>query len=271
MIMQNQHTMSSLSQVASQAEICTFPAFCPSDSSCYECAEIQEINRQISSLEKRKSSALSRINARRDLLITSLPLEVVCDIFEEYVKLDPQDYSRPPWHPLSGRILVGVPTHFSSYSPRAPLNLGAVCQQWRNIAWSHPPLWNSLDIDLSLDGYEHGPDIVAEWFARSRSLPLDIRVSLCDTTEEHAIVTMNIIKQFSSRWRSLDIRMRDSTVMYYLEDSYFSDHQSARCPSILQHLSLTGDSIEVPFEKFLYPSREFCQKLTRHSSTHEHT
>ncbi|KAF5310689.1 hypothetical protein D9619_008112 [Psilocybe cf. subviscida] len=250
--------MRSVSPVEPRSGKCTFPVFCPNDSSCHECAEIQEVNTQIFSLEERKSFALSRINARRDLLATRLPLEVVCDIFEEYVKLHPLDYNTPFSRPLSAGILDDIPAHFPTYYPSAPLNLGVVCRQWRNIAWSHPPLWNTLEIDLSLSGHEHGPSIVREWLERSRSLPLDIRVvdsqGLSDDVEEYAISTVNVIKQFSSSWRSLDIRMRHSTMMYYLEESYFSDHQSAGGTSLLRHLSLVGNDYELPFEKILYPS-----------------
>lgn len=256
--------MHPVSQVTSQLRTCTFPTLCPSDSGCHECSEIQEVDRQIVSLEERKCFAISRINARRDLLTTRLPLEVMCQIFEAYVKLYPQVYTKPKFYPFSSNIQVGTPVHFSSLNPRAPLSLGAVCRQWRNIAWSHPPLWNNLYIDLSPRGHEHGPTIINEWLTRSQSLPLDIRISdgegLDDTSEEHGVATMNVLKQFSSRWRGLDICIQQSTMLYDLEDSYLSDYQNPGCPSILQHLSLNGYTTEIPFEKMLSPSRK-CVKI----------
>lgn len=259
--------MSSISQVSRQVDTCTSPALCYSGSSCRECAEIREVKMQISILEERKSAAISRINARRDLLTSRLSLEVVCQIFQHYVKLHSERYSKPHFYSHSSDIQVGIPTHFSSSSSCAPIYLGAVCRQWRNIAWSHPPLWNNLYIDLSdSHGHEYGPEIVAGWLVRSRGHPLDIRVSEAyginrDGAEDQAVAMMNIIKQFSSRWRNLDIHIQYSEMMYSLKDSYFSNHQRASSTSLLRSLSLVGLSYELPFEKLLHPTRKLFNPL----------
>lgn len=245
-----------------QVGTCEIPAPCPSDSRRHESAKICEDNRQIPSLESRKGGAISANHASRDLLTTSLPLEIVGQIFEEYVTLHPRNSTLLLQQPHSHQ--QGASGHFLSFSPRALLNLGAVCQLWRNTAWSHPPLWNNLYIDLSSTGYEHGPDIVEEWLARSGALPLDIRISDGDDINsrsegQHAITIMNMIRQFSPRWRSLDIRMEHSAMMYNLEDSYSSNDQNAPSTSLLRHLSLVGGSYVLPFEKLLYPIRELSK------------
>jgi len=263
--------MPSISEVAPKIETCTFPEICPRDGNCNDCAEIREINNQILCLEERKRAVRSRINARRDPLITRFPLEIVSSIFENYVKLY-STHSEPSYQLLRSRLRSGILSQFSCYSPRGPLNLGAVCRLWRSIAWSHPHLWNHLYIDLSGSGYEHGPEIVKEWLARSRALPLDIRVSDGNkmnypSQSHYAIAIMNTIKQFSSRWRTLAIQIQHSDVMFRLDDSLFSNHQSS---SMLNRLSLVGDAFEVPFEKLLHPSREFQSFPGSRVSTNKH-
>lgn len=255
--------MSSASQVPPTVQKCTYPEICPTDSNCDDCTEIQELNRQISSLEERKSAAISRINSRRDRFTTRLPPEVVSHMFKQYVKLHPVNVS-PRFHPLSTSIQRGVPNHFMSYYPKAPLRLGAVCRLWRDIAWAHPPLWDNLYINLSTSGFIHGLEIVKEWLARSRSLPLDIRVSDGDYRSSRsggleAIAVINMIKQFSSQWQSLDIQIQHSDIIHSLGDSYSSNDQNAPSTSLLRHLSLVGERYELPYEKLLRPSREFVK------------
>ncbi|KAJ6481351.1 hypothetical protein DFH09DRAFT_1464693 [Mycena vulgaris] len=73
--------------------------------------------------------------------------------------------------------------HEPPYSPyptadpqHAPMVLGHVCSHWRSISYATPRLWNTVALG-KLEFSEGGASIVREILARSREVPLSIRLA----------------------------------------------------------------------------------------------
>lgn len=217
-----------------QSSICSFPVYCPRRSSCPECIKLKKIDgevsrlkqkywaillgrrtaeKRLSCLQEHKSTILTRLNVRRDPITSRLPYEVVCHIFEAYVGMDPV-YSMKLW-PISPDMEDEKHSQllFETFPVNTHLRLGAICRQWRNIAWSHPQLWDNLHLKLGVKHYVHGPALVSEWLARSKGLPLDIRIVPPWGNDEHQYdlgrTVVKIIKKHESQWRSLHISFGD--------------------------------------------------------------
>lgn len=56
----------------------------------------------------------------------------------------------------------------------SPLLLGRICHSWRELAWSTPILWSSIQLDLTLT---MDPVLVDQWLVRTNRLPLSIYAS----------------------------------------------------------------------------------------------
>ncbi|KAJ3516031.1 hypothetical protein NLJ89_g1371 [Agrocybe chaxingu] len=94
----------------------------------------------------------------------------------------------------------------------SPFDLGAVCKRWREIAWSTPQLWTSLDVDLNwLEiNSQTRSWLIQEWLSRSGELPLSISVTYVKTDMAPlplAILEniLDVLNRFSRRWRDLDL------------------------------------------------------------------
>jgi hypothetical protein len=62
-------------------------------SRCSECRELEDVNGKLAEtaqltriLKTQRAAVLARRNTRNDFLCTKLPDEVVCRVFEEYIK-----------------------------------------------------------------------------------------------------------------------------------------------------------------------------------------
>ncbi|CAA7270704.1 unnamed protein product [Cyclocybe aegerita] len=110
--------------------------------------------------------------------------------------------------------------------PRAtipPLLFGAVCQRWREIAWSTPQLWTKLNIylDPSICGWQ--TKVAQEWLARSGSLHLSIHLrprheqDLSYHTNLFAPL-MRLLSEHSPRWKHLNIALPHSFMTHFRGD-----------------------------------------------------
>ncbi|KAJ7762569.1 hypothetical protein B0H16DRAFT_1688154 [Mycena metata] len=94
--------------------------------------------------------------------ILTLPVEIMTEIFLHCL----------PNHPLYPRKAV------------APMLLGRICRQWRNIACSTPRLWAQLVVSS-----RRGPSfelLLREWLRRARATPLSLHLWLPHSCSEHS-------------------------------------------------------------------------------------
>ncbi|KAE9407220.1 hypothetical protein BT96DRAFT_150514 [Gymnopus androsaceus JB14] len=99
-------------------------------------------------------------------------------------------------------------------------SLSSVCAAWRKVALATPQLWSKLCIN---DGIKVLADVewVKKWANRSRSLPLDVYVSLC---RDASLQLLEQILECRHRIRTLDVAgdPRPYTALFNLPRSSFS-------------------------------------------------
>jgi hypothetical protein len=151
-------------------------------------AHLEELNK----LLKIQAEAKERVNQHHDPL-AHLPVEISSHIFAIYTEdvnscFDPQSL-----HVERG----------------GPLLLGAVSKLWRQVAFSTPHLWNTVNIHiLSNDNLRTKVELTKEWLARSRELPLHLSLGYptwnVNESELNPLIPLfNELQHVSSRWRTL--------------------------------------------------------------------
>ncbi|PPQ84449.1 hypothetical protein CVT26_007492 [Gymnopilus dilepis] len=133
---------------------------------------------------------ISNLHAGQRSHFDKLPIELVKTIFETY----------------------------ASYCDACPLTLGAVCKEWRRVAWSTPGVWTFLRMEIGLYEPRSWPllyELLAEWLRRCQKLPLNIRFYAYsedprNPTKEDSEVhngarLVELLNQYSGQWRSVDI------------------------------------------------------------------
>ncbi|KAJ7202877.1 hypothetical protein GGX14DRAFT_653358 [Mycena pura] len=167
---------------------------------------------------------LERLKIRRhdDLVLLNqlaspflrLPPELICDIF-----------------------ICCLPPPRTLPSPRdAPLLLGQVCHQWRNIALSFPVLWSSICL-AAVFAASHGNGLLAlldTWLERSGNSHLSLSIVL-GSSENHRRSDLNQImyetgrsslfrkvRHSSYRWRELEVvrRLEDLPAIFQRDDPW---------------------------------------------------
>ena len=108
-------------------------------------------------LEQDRVSLKRKINSSSPIL--QLPSEISSEIFSAY---------------LGGQSLQDDPES----ELESPLFLGRICSAWRELAWSIPSLWCS--VDLNFEQRKINPLVVDQWLIRSHTLPLSIRILVRD-------------------------------------------------------------------------------------------
>ncbi|KAF5309396.1 hypothetical protein D9619_012313 [Psilocybe cf. subviscida] len=211
---------------------------CANMESCSECRELKQLEAEIVNATRRRARFLVKANERRDTLTSTLPVEVICSIFEAYLdihRIDTTDQSFQS-HQCQAR-----PRLFPVSAHRVPLLLGTVCHRWRQLAWSHPQLWSTILIDLACPANVLGPELVSEWSKRSGNLPLNIRVD-DDETQcyhppgiiDHGKQVMRVLNEHSARWSSIDVSGVALEILAELDDSACLE------ASVLKHFSFGG-------------------------------
>jgi hypothetical protein len=145
-----------------------------------------EMTRIQDQFEQRRAVINRRINARVPLL--QLPPEITSEIFSIIYLAD---YS---WDRIRRSSISSI--------SKTPLLFGQICRVWREIAWSTPGLWCSLQLDL--DQHKTDPLLLDQWLGRSCWLPLYICVSLADEEYDPSLAAiMESVAVHSERWRNI--------------------------------------------------------------------
>jgi len=163
---------------------------------CDPCLQLKAVNaklyehfEEINKLLKIQTEAKRRVNQHHDPL-SHLPIEISSHIFSIYTEdvnsgFDPQS------------LVV---------QDSGPLLLGAVSQFWRQVAFSTPHLWNTVNIHiLSHDNIRTKVELTKEWLARSRQLPLRLSLGyptwdVVQSGFKPLIPLFNELQHVSPRW-----------------------------------------------------------------------
>lgn len=149
-------------------------------------SEITRVQSLLRHLEQRRLHMKREINDQS--LILRLPPEITSEIFVSCLS----DHS---WEDT-------VDNYFLPRTQASmPLMFGRICSTWRDIAWSTPTLWCSVELDLDelVD-----PVLVDQWLTRSGTLPLSICAWVqSDVPNPSVVAIMDIIARRSDRWRNV--------------------------------------------------------------------
>ncbi|KAJ6488219.1 hypothetical protein C8R47DRAFT_1320583 [Mycena vitilis] len=122
-----------------------------------------------------------------DSLILLLPPEITAAIFEHCL---PSDH---PW-PASGQDRSSDQPWPSS--DKAPLLLGQICRQWRDISLDTPTLWESIAF-----GDTMSIDLLKVWLSRARSRPLYLYFT--SVNDARADVVMQAATPYCAQWQDV--------------------------------------------------------------------
>ena len=160
-------------------------------------AEITRVEDLLKGLILKRAFLKKKINHHSSPLL-KIPPEVTSEIFKAYIRQEEEDVDLD-----QGPVYLSQLRHDAS---QAPLLLSAVCTAWRELAWSMPWVWSSVNLMLGASG----PTSVAlldEWLSRSRHCPLTIRLKYVFSVAEEGYDTilgiMSVVARFSERWRHI--------------------------------------------------------------------
>ena len=123
-----------------------------------------------------------------------------------------------------------------------PWTLGAVCREWRTIAWSDPRIWTHPNIRI--EGYcalDIRIQLATEWIQRSLDLPLSVylHISLdyADADPVEIYDLFDVINKNSYRWYSLDL-VAPPHVLAFLDSSSCNSSplHELRVSTMLKHV-----------------------------------
>ncbi|PPQ76865.1 hypothetical protein CVT26_001485 [Gymnopilus dilepis] len=146
-----------------------------------------------------------------------------------------------------------------------PWTLGAVCREWRTIAWTDPRIWTHPNIRI--DGYralDIRIQLATEWIQRSLDLPLSIHLNIgfnyadADLVEIYSLI--DVINTNSYRWHSLDL-VGPPHVLAFLDSSSCASSplHELRVSTTLKHVNFRCISQVKPqvvrlFQTYLNPT-----------------
>ncbi|CAA7258732.1 unnamed protein product [Cyclocybe aegerita] len=162
---------------------------------------ISQVEGMLAKLVKRRAPLKSRINQMNSPINNILPPEILSHIFT---------FCLPDFSTFDTRKR-------DMRNNLMPLLLGAVCQHWRDIAWTTPALWNTFSLYIAGQDLETLTGLTEQWLGRSGNLPLYIRLSCEPKATTHGnnimaradqvILLIAALNTHASRWRELDIRI----------------------------------------------------------------
>ncbi|KAF8911683.1 hypothetical protein CPB84DRAFT_940956 [Gymnopilus junonius] len=156
----------------------------------------------------RREEMQYKVDALHKPIIDRLPVELAQYIFELCVEYPVND-----------------PNADNARQYRIPqLRLGAVCRNWRRIAWSTHRLWTTIAFFYGPDTQESHVWLAIEWLSRSGQLPLLIFVgaSQTDLVLQAEIVDplMDAIIQCSYRWDTLCLKLLAPLMLPHFVDAH---------------------------------------------------
>ncbi|PPQ91726.1 hypothetical protein CVT25_012867 [Psilocybe cyanescens] len=155
--------------------------------------QIENYNRTIQQLLRRKEQRLADILRCKEKLTLAnrLPIEILIQIFEQYILDDLLD---------------------KSSLKRGPLTVSHVCSRWRQAS-SDPMLWSHIHSDILITR-RAAFSLINMWLSRSRDKPLTIELALSRLTSPIYPTTRAILEEIS-RWRHLRLKSR---ILWSLND-----------------------------------------------------
>lgn len=111
-------------------------------------------------------------------------------------------------------------SHPSMTCPRFAIVVSHVCRHWRNVAFSTPSLWTTIEVTpMARPPYE----LESTLLERSKSLPIDIYVD-CEALEGHPcceppsssdlLFLYTMLASHIHRWRTMEVSVSDYNLMY---------------------------------------------------------
>ena len=194
---------------------------------CDPCMQLKDIDAKLyAHFEEIKKSlkiqvdVKERANQHHDPL-ANLPVEISSHIFAIYTE--------------------DVNSKFNPLSPvverDGPLIFGAVSKFWRQVAFSTPHLWNTVNIHiLSNDNLPMKVELTKEWLDRSRQLPLHFSLvhEGSNIVKSELIPLFNVLQNVSPRWGTL--------VLGFSANLYTTFLGEVICAPTLETLKLAEDS-----------------------------
>ncbi|KAF5356590.1 hypothetical protein D9758_008223 [Tetrapyrgos nigripes] len=214
----------------------------------------------IRNLISTSSDALDRLNSLIERLQAALrKLEQERDSLQDYVSAHSGLLSPKRLPALPAEILSAIFTHClpddrntTCNHSEAPLLLGRICKNWRDVSLSTPQLWASIHIVIpKLRG---NPSVlcplihpringIEAWLSRSGTLPLSISVYAAllnsqvrgqgqghsESGLDHIRELLDILFQRSNRWRTIKLAF-DNACMSILEEYWpWGAHRELPC------------------------------------------
>ncbi|KAJ3510797.1 hypothetical protein NLJ89_g4473 [Agrocybe chaxingu] len=137
-------------------------------------------------LARQRHELKTKINLHHDPITSHLPLELVSQVFLEYLAMansgqweyrpraHPADYAPSEWFPDP---VFGFKTGLRS--PQSILRL--VCKNWQQIALRTPQLWATLRVDLDM---RDPAQVVRRYLELAGSLPMNLCISQTTTDND---------------------------------------------------------------------------------------
>jgi F-box-like len=212
------------------------PVFCDccDDTMADLLVEIAHLDTMSERLTLKRYDVKRRINRFHSLIIRQLPPDIMSTIFEFCLP----NFDFMDFQPL--------PSKMECY----PLSLGAICNYWREIAWSTPYLWSSFAFRVKgtqPNNLGLHMAMVKEWLDRSGQLPLTIRIlspPRKPIKSHQVVVTLalaEIINQYCHRWSDLDLCIPQCFYQFF----HATDNHAPILRSIRFHSSYTNDTDDV--------------------------
>ena len=186
-------------------------------------AERQEISKYVSSVNRELSQLNAKITEMRTALMqvskTRDRLQVAANQHQALIS----PLRRLPPELLQVIFVFCLPLHRNAvmHSSEAPVLLGRVCSEWRQISLSTPEVWSSLHIvppnvnfsnlTSSTARFKRKRELIEMWLGRSGACPLNISfVWFASDSEDEIKLCASLLEALvptCGRWRMLDFQV----------------------------------------------------------------
>jgi hypothetical protein len=194
---------------------------------CDPCMQLKDVDaklyahfEEINKLLEIQADVKERVNQHHDPL-ANLPVEISSHIFAIYTEDVNSEFDPPS--PVVKR--------------GGPLIFGAVSKFWRQVAFSTPHLWNTVNIHIrSNDNLPMTVELMKEWLDRSGQLPLHLLLihENSNMVKSKLIPLFNVLQNVSPRWCTL--------VLGFSANLYTTFLGEVTCAPTLETLKLVEDS-----------------------------
>lgn len=138
--------------------------------------ETKRLDSFLLQIHEYRAQQLQRLNTLRST-IGIFPPEVLSVVFQHYIpqpKFDSFEPTHGNLHPLSQVVEDEVILRPHPYSQVTVL--GVVCRQWRNVAYSTPPLWQAVEIKVGRKFIVDKAHLIGLYLANVRDTSLSLKL-----------------------------------------------------------------------------------------------